>query len=74
VLRGSAKLIAGLTTRTREVTADDLAGADRPRWRQLRAELDERRQRRTDRRRFRQDPENYLKGLELKLHQSRLPA
>ena len=74
VLRGSAKLMAGLATRTREVTADDLAGADRPRWRQLRAELDERRQRRTDRRRFRQDPEVYLKGLEIKLHQSRLPA
>jgi hypothetical protein len=74
VLRGSAKLVAGLATRAREVSADDLAGADRPRWRQLRAELDERRQRRTDRRRFRRDPEAYLKGLEIKLHQSRLPA
>jgi len=74
VRRGSAKLMAGLATRTREVTADDLAGADRPRWRQLRAELDERRRRRTDRRRFRQDPEAYLNGLEIKLHQSRLPA
>jgi len=74
VLRGSAKLIAGLATRTREVTADVLAGADRQRWRQLRAELDERRKRRTDRRRFRQDPEAYLNDLEIKLHQSRLPA
>jgi hypothetical protein len=74
VLRGSAKVIAGLATRARDVTADELAGADRPRWRQLRAELDERRQRRTDRRRVRQDPEAYLKGLEIKLHQSRLPA
>jgi hypothetical protein len=73
VLRGSAKVIAGLATRTREVMADELARADRPRWRQLRAELDERRQRRTDRRRFRQNPENYLKDLEIKLHQSRLP-
>lgn len=74
VLRGSAKVIAGLATRTREVTADDLADADRQRWQQLRAELDERRQRRTDRRRFRQDPEAYLNDLEIKLHQSRLPA
>ena len=74
VLRGSAKLIAGLATRARRVTADDLAGADRPRRRQLRAELDERRQRRTDRRRFRQNPEICLKGLEVKLRQSRLPA
>jgi hypothetical protein len=74
VLRGSAKLIAGLATRTREVTADVLAGADRQGWRQLRAELDERRKRRTDRRRFRQDPEAYLNDLEIKLHKSRLPA
>jgi len=74
VLRGSATVIAGLATRTREVTAEELAGADRLRWQQLRAELDERRQRRTDRRRFRRDPEKYLKGLEIKLHQSGLPA
>jgi len=74
VLRGPAKLMAGLMTRTREVTADELAGADRTRWRQLRAQLDERRQRRTDRRRFRRDPESYLKGLERKLHQSGLPS
>ena len=72
VLRGSAKVMAGLATRAREVTADELAGADRQRWQQLRAELDERRQRRTDRRRFRKDPEAYLNDLEIKLHQSRL--
>ena len=74
VLRGSAKLIAGLATRKQEVTVEELAGADRTRWKQLRAELDERRQRRTERRRFRKDPEAYLNDLENKLHQSRLPA
>jgi hypothetical protein len=74
VLRGSAKLIAGLATRTREVSAADLAGADQATWMRFRAELEERRQRRVDRRRFRQDPTAYLKDLENKLNQSRLPA
>ena len=74
VLRGSARLVAGLATRTREVTATDLAAADPERWKQLRAELEQRRQRRVERRRFRRDPDGYLKDLENKLNQSRLPA
>lgn len=74
VVRGSAKLIAGLATRSREVSAADLAGADREQWHQLRAELEERQQRRVERRRFRRDPESYLKDLENRLSQSRLPA
>ena len=73
VLRGSARLVAGLATRRREVTAADLAGADPTEWKRLRAELEERRQRRVDRRRFRRDPEAYLKSLENDLYQSRLP-
>ena len=73
VLRGSARLVAGLSTRRREVTAADLAGADPIEWKRLRAELEERRQRRVDRRRFRRDPEAYLKSLENDLYQSRLP-
>lgn len=43
VLRGSARRVAAMATRQREVTATDLAGADRGEWRRLRAELDERR-------------------------------
>lgn len=74
VLRGAAKLIAGLATRTREVDAGDLAAADLERWQRLRGELEERRQRRVQRRHFRRDPSAYLKGLENKLNQSRLPA
>ena len=74
VLRGAAKLVAGLATRHREVTAADLAGADRVAWKRLRAELETRRQRRVERRRFRRDPDGYLKALENKLIQSRLPA
>ena len=74
MLRGSARLVAGLATRAREVTAADLAGADPAAWRALRAELEERRQRRVDRRRFRRDPDGYLKDLENKLNQLGLPA
>lgn len=74
VLRGAAKLVAGLATRHREVTAADLAGADRTAWQRLRAELETRRERRVERRRFRRDPDGYLEALENKLIQSRLPA
>jgi hypothetical protein len=74
VLRGSARLVAGLATRSREVTAADLAGADRVAWARLRAELEHRRERRVERRQFRRDPHGYLKALEDKLNQSRLPA
>ena len=74
VLRGSVRLIAGLATRTREVSATELSGADRDRWRQLRAELEQRRRRRVERRPFRRGAEQYLKALEDKLYQSRLPA
>jgi hypothetical protein len=74
VLRGCARLVAGLATRSREVTAAELAGADRGTWRQLRAELEHRRVRRVERRQFRRDPHGYLRDLEHRLNQSRLPA
>jgi hypothetical protein len=74
VLRGSVRLVAGLATRRREVSASDLARAGRFRWQELRQELEERRQRRVERRRFRRDPEAYLKALENRLNQSGLPA
>ena len=73
VLRGSARLVAAMATRTREVTAAELGGADRGRWRELRAELEVRRRRRVDRHRFRRDPDGYLRDLEARLNQSALP-
>src|SRR4051794_119731 len=73
VLRGSVRLVAGLATRSREVTAADRAGADRGVWQRLRAGLETRRQRRVERRQFRRDPHGYLMTLEHKLNQSRLP-
>lgn len=74
VLRGSVRLVAGLATRTRDVTSSDLAVADRAEWKRVRNELEVRRQRRVERRRFRRNPEQYLKALENKLIQSGLPA
>jgi hypothetical protein len=74
VLRGSARLVAAVATRQRPFTAEDLAGADRAEWKRLRQQLDERRHRRTQRRRFRRDPEGYLRQLEDLLIQSGLPA
>ena len=74
VLRGSARLVAGLGTRRGAGSAADLAGADREAWERLRAELEERRQRRVERRQFRRDPDGYLKALENQLIQPRLPA
>src|SRR5262249_18148282 len=55
VLRGSVRMVASVATRQRALTAADLAGADRAAWARLRRQLDERRQRRTGRRLWR-DP------------------
>jgi hypothetical protein len=74
VLRGSARLVAALATRQREVSARELSGADRDGWMRLRAELEQRRQRRVERRHFRRDPHAYLKNLEDQLYQLCLPA
>jgi hypothetical protein len=74
VLRGAARVVAAVATRQRTYTAADLAKADRGEWRRLREALEERRQRRVERRRFRRDPEGYLRRLEEQLTQPGLPA
>lgn len=74
VLRGSARVIAAVATRQRPERVKDLINADRANWKELRAELAERRQRRVERRRFRRDPEGYLRLLEAKLIQPSLPT
>lgn len=74
VLRGAAKLVAGLATRHRGVTTAELAGVDRGAWERLRSELETRRERRVERWRFRRDHDRYLNALENKLIQSRLPT
>ncbi len=74
VLRGEARLLAAAATRLRPQTAADLAGADRGRWEELRQGLEVRRQRRTQRRRFRRDPQAFLRQLEDQLLKPTLPA
>ena len=74
VLRGPVRLLAGLATRLRRRDAGDLAGADRPRWREVRAGLERRRHARVLRARFRRDPAAYLSRIEQLLRQPALPA
>jgi hypothetical protein len=74
VLRGSARIVAAVATRHCPEQIPDLVGADRTAWRALRATLAERRQRRIERRRFRRNPERYLRHLEEILNQSGLPT
>jgi len=74
VLRGSARLIAAVATRQRRFFAADLAKTDRERWQTLRQTLDERRQTRVKRSRFRRDAQGYLRRLEEQLTQQTLPA
>jgi hypothetical protein len=74
VVRGAARLIAAAATRHGPFTADDLAEADPNDWSRLRNELDDRRQRRVDHRRFRRDPDRFLRELETMFVQSGLPA
>jgi hypothetical protein len=74
VVRGAARLVSAAATRAREVTAADLAEADPAAWAAFRQELDQNRQRRVEHRRYRRDPDRYLKDLEDRFLQSRLPA
>jgi hypothetical protein len=74
VVRGIARLIAAAATRHGTFTAEDLADVDRAEWADLRRELDAHRQRRVDHRRFRRDPDHYLRRLEELFNQSGLPA
>jgi hypothetical protein len=72
VLRGQARLLAAAATRQRVFTAADLSQADRGRCEELRRQLETRRQRRVQRRRFRRNPQAYLQELEEQLLQSTL--
>jgi hypothetical protein len=74
VLRGPVRVAAALATKLRRRDARDLAGADRQRWRQVRASLERRRRARVLRVQFRRDPEGYLRRLEQLLRQPTLPA
>lgn len=74
VLRGSARLLSAAATRRRRYTVEELSGVDRVRREELRRQLDQRRQRRVRRLRFRRDPQAFLRQLEDQLLQSTLPS
>jgi hypothetical protein len=74
VLRGEARLIAAIATRQSPPSGTDLGRADRGQWQQLRHRLDQRRQTRTLRTRFRRNPDAYLAELEEMACQQALPT
>jgi hypothetical protein len=75
VVRGSVRVISATATRLRgAVCGADLAPSDPQAWRELRAGLERRQGVRAQGRRFRRDPEAYLKGLEDILVKRILPA
>jgi len=74
VLRGSVRVVAGLGTRGQCFAAKDLAPADPQTWRQIRAGLEQRRQSRVLRCRFRRNPQAYLQQLEATLLKPALPS
>lgn len=74
VLRGSARIIAGVGTRLRSYSGEELTPTDLAAWRSLRHGLEQRRQTRALRYRFRRDPASFLRGVEELLLKSSLPT
>jgi hypothetical protein len=74
VVRGSVRLVAAVATRLRVVEGEELAPKTLQDWRDQRQELDRRRHARVCQRRFRRDPQGYLRYLESLFRQSCLPA
>jgi len=74
VVRGGVRLVSGVLTRLGEARAEELAPAEVGEWQELRADLERRRLIRVQGRRFRRHPHAYLRELEEKIPQSRLPS
>ena len=74
VLRGPVRLVAAALTRLRRYEARDLALTDRRQWREVRHGLEQRRQSRVLRCRFRRDPQAFLSAIEHQLCQPALPV
>jgi len=67
VVRGSVRLMATVATKQHLFSAQDLRPHDSQRWRELRAQLQEREETRRLQFRFRKDPPAYLAALEAQL-------
>ena len=74
VVRGSVRLVASAATRLRPITTMDLAPSDLQAWRTLRSSLEHRQDVRTLGRRFRQNPDVYLRSLEDAIINQALPS
>lgn len=74
VVRGSVRLVAAATTRLRTIEVADLVPTDVAAWRELRASLKRRQATRALGRRFRRDPQAYLRSLEDSLINQTLPS
>jgi hypothetical protein len=74
VVMGSARVISSLATRLRPEEGLVLGPGYVSRWRELRADLEARRESRRKQRRFRHDPVSYLRTLEQRCLQLLLPA
>jgi hypothetical protein len=74
VLRGEVRLIAATAARLHPPTLGQLGHINREQWRELRCRLDQRRQARTLRTRFRRNPAAYLATLEHQACQPTLPT
>jgi hypothetical protein len=74
VVRGSVRLAASAATRLRLIGPEDLVPSDLKAWQGLRGSLERRQAVRTLGRRFRRDPEAYLRSLEESLIKQALPT
>jgi len=74
VVRGSVRLVAAATTRLRTIEIADLVPTDVAAWRDLRKSLERRQATRALGRRFRRDPQAYLRSLEEPLINQTLPS
>jgi hypothetical protein len=72
-VRGSVRVVAGVATRLRAVSGEELSPTDPEAWRQLRQRLGRRQEARRRQRRFRRNSKAYLRDLERKARQSHLP-
>ena len=73
-VRGAVRLVAAAATRLGTVGGEELAPQDVREWQEQRARLQQHRDARTLQRRFRHDPQAYLRELEARFIQSPLPS
>jgi hypothetical protein len=73
VIRGQVRLLATLASERSRLTPADLRPKDITAWREIRSQLELRQEARRMQRRFRNDPETYLRAIEDRLIQRVLP-